>query len=219
MVIIPGTDMYLGLSGVERNRDPLPENVVFLNQIHSSRIVVSPAGGEDADGMVMSRGSGYPALRVADCLPVFALWDDYIGAAHAGWRGLSKGIMENLLQAVDQPLRWLILGPCICSRCYAVGDLVSRAVASGDPTGLLEHPEGRIDLRGSAVRRARKVSGEKFQLINIDECTLESAGLYSYRGNETAERNFLWLAEIERGEHIRQLNSEVECVSPERRKN
>jgi purine-nucleoside/S-methyl-5'-thioadenosine phosphorylase / adenosine deaminase len=219
MVIIPGTDMYLGLSGAERTGDPVPENVVFLNQIHSSRIVVAPTGGEDADGMVMARGSGYPALRVADCLPVFALWDDYIGAAHAGWRGLSKGIIENLLFAVNQPLRWLILGPCICSECYAVGDQVSRLVASGDPSGTLGHPDGRIDLRGSAVRRARKVSGEKFQLINIDECTLESAGLYSYRGSKTPERNFLWLAENERGEHIRQLNSEVECVSPERRKN
>ena len=219
MVIIPGTDLYLGLSGIDGKPDAVPEKAIFLNQVHGNRIVIDPAGGESADGMIMSRGYGIPALRVADCLPVFALWDDCIGAAHAGWRGLAGGIVENLIAAVDQPLRWLIIGPCICGECYTVGEKVREAVFSGDPAGGEEHPDRRLDLRGSTLRRARRASGEQFQSINIDECTLESTSLYSVRGNETAKRNFLWLAEIERGEHIRQLNSEIECNSPERRKN
>ncbi|MCD4709054.1 MAG: polyphenol oxidase family protein [Candidatus Sabulitectum sp.] len=219
MVIIPGTDMYIGLCGSDGKPDPVPENAVFLDQIHSNRIVIDPGGGESADGMIMGRRHGIPALRVADCLPVFALWDDCIGAAHAGWRGLASGIVENLITAVDQPLRWLITGPCICGECYVVGDEVREAVLSGDPAGESGHPSGRLDLRKSAFRRARRVCSEEFRLIDIDECTFESFSLHSFRRDGTEERNFIWLAEIERDEHIRQLNSEIKCNSPERRKN
>lgn len=220
MVIIPGTDMYLGLSGTGGKPDAVPGNAVFLNQVHGSRIVINPAGGESADGMVMERGHGIPALKVADCLPMFALWDDYTGTAHAGWRGLAGGIVENLIAAVDQPLRWLIMGPCICGDCYTVGNEVREAVFSGYPADREEHPGCKLDLRRNALRRVMRACGdEEFQLISIDECTLESTSLYSFRRDGTDERNFLWLAEIERGEHIRQLNRETECISPERRKN
>ncbi len=219
MIVIPGTGLYLGLSGAEGNADPLPENAIFLDQVHGNRIVIDPAGGESADGMVMQRGSGIPALRVADCLPVFAVWDDFTAAAHAGWRGLAEGIVENLVAAVDSPLRWLILGPCICGDCYSVGDDVREAVITEDPSGAKGHLQGKVDLRGSALRRVRKLCGDEFQLINMNECTLESRNLHSYRGDKTVKRNLLWLAEIERGEHIRQLNGETECNSPERRKN
>jgi copper oxidase (laccase) domain-containing protein len=207
MTVIPDTGCCLGFSGVDGKPDRLPESAVFLEQIHSNLVVLNPAGGESADGMIMDKGFGIPALRVADCLPVFALWDDYMGAAHAGWRGLAKGIIENLLTAVDQPLRWFITGPCICGNCYAVGDDVRSSVISGDPVSGISHPEGRIDLRGSAVARARNLCDEDFRVLNTSGCTLESAGLYSYRENKTVRRNYIWLAEIEQGLHIRQLNN------------
>jgi copper oxidase (laccase) domain-containing protein len=208
MLIIPGSGYYMGLSGAGDQPDSVPETAVFLNQVHSSRIVVNPAGGESADGMIVDRYSSIPALRVADCLPVFALWDDFAGAAHAGWRGLAGGIVEKLLQAVDQPLRWFITGPCICGDCYTVGEEVRNAVFRDDPSAGRDHPPGRVDLRGSAIRRARKLCGEQFKVVTSGECTMESANLYSFRSNGTTGRNILWLAEIERGEHIRQLNVE-----------
>lgn len=208
LTIIPETGMYLGLSGAGTRLKPhtVPENAVFLNQVHGSRIVHDPAGGESADGMVLKRGFGTPALKVADCLPLFAIWDDWIGAAHAGWRGLANGIVENLIAAVDQPLRWLVMGPSICGDCYVAGEKTREAVFQRDPSGGEKHPPGRIDLRGSATRIARSMCGEHFQFVSMDECTLESKSLYSFRRNKTSERNFLWLAETERYEHIRQLN-------------
>lgn len=219
MTIIPGTDMYVGLSGVNGKPDEVPAHAVFLNQTHSNRIAVNPRGGENADGMVMQRGFSIPALRVADCLPVFAVWDDYIGAAHAGWRGLAAGIIENLINSVDLPLKWLVLGPCICGNCYSVGEDVYEAVTQVVPERRSVHNTKRLDLRASAFRRASDLCSEQFGLINIEECTMESTSLYSYRRNATTSRNILWLAETERGEHIPHLNSETEIISPERRKN
>lgn len=220
MIAVPDTDYVIGISGKHGKPDCVPENAILLDQVHSNRIVFDPHGGESADGMVFARGSrAVPCLKVADCLPVFAVWDGFTGAAHAGWRGLADGIIENLLKAVDRPLRYLVLGPCICGECYRVGESVRRRVCAGDPAAEDGHPSGRVDLRASALRRARHIAGNEFKLINIDKCTLELTSFYSYRANGTEERNFLWLAETRPGEHIRQPYNRCDCYSPERRKN
>lgn len=194
MVTQVNRNLVLGISGIEET-DPPPEETLFLTQVHGTNIRHDPLQGAEADGMVCSRGNGFPGLKVADCLPVFAIWNSFTGAAHAGWRGLSAGIVEKLILSVDEPLEVLILGPCICADCYTVGEEVREAVAHGDPGGMESHPKGRVDLRRSALRRARKVSPTDFRVIDLDLCTLESERLYSYRENGTEHRNLLWLAE------------------------
>ena len=70
-----------------------PKQVCFLNQIHSSKVLVvdSTLGQlkKPADGMVTNvKGVGL-AILTADCAPVlfFDPIAKIIGAAHAGWRG------------------------------------------------------------------------------------------------------------------------------------
>jgi len=191
-----------------------PAGVTFLTQVHGSRVVFSPEGREEADGMVMPRGKGCPGLRVADCLPVFAFWKGFTGAAHAGWRGLAQGVVENLLNAVDEPPLILVFGPCICSGCYEVGEDVRESVARGDPMGIAGHPPGRADLRGGALRRARKVRGAGFPVISLNSCTLETPGLHSHRRNGTPLRNIMWLAEGPSDYHIRHPYHEHEYHPP-----
>jgi len=191
-----------------------PAGVTFLTQVHGSRVVFSPEGREEADGMVMPRGKGCPGLRVADCLPVFAFWKGFTGAAHAGWRGLAQGVVENLLNAVDEPPLILVFGPCICSGCYEVGEDVRESVARGDPMGIAGHPPGRADLRGGALRRARKVRGAGFPVISLNSCTLETPGLHSHRRNGTPLRNIMWLAEGPSDYHIRHPYHEHENHPP-----
>lgn len=219
MIIPVNDELVLGISGAGDDGEMPPPGTVFLNQIHGSDILVDPVSGESADGMILARGSGYPGLKVADCLPVFAVWRNHTGAAHAGWRGLAGGIVENLLLSVDDLLEVLIMGPAICPLCYEVGEEVRKAVADGDPGGLEAHPEGRVDLAGSAARRARTVSGCGFPIITVKGCTLESDGLHSYRRNQTPERNVLWLAETRPCSHIQHPYHESIHIPPERRIN
>jgi YfiH family protein len=72
----------------------------------------------------------------ADCLPVLISSADggVIGAAHAGWRGLLGGVLENTVDAMqaktgrgnaDQYLAWL--GPAIGPRAFEVGEEVPAA--------------------------------------------------------------------------------------------
>ena len=64
------------------------------------------------------------ALLPADCLPVLVFAEDgrVIGAAHAGWRGLAAGVLENTLQAMstspDRRHAWL--GPSAGPQHYEI---------------------------------------------------------------------------------------------------
>jgi hypothetical protein len=165
-----------------------------LKQVHGSRILPYPSGGEEADGMVVRKGERIPGLAVADCLPLFLVSDGFTAAAHAGWRGLAGGIAEKLLSALPEPPRHCVLGPCICGDCYRVGDDVRRSVLSGcDPD---EHPSGRVDLRLAALQRLRSAGlAEGCEILWVEDCTLCGGSmLYSHRGGDRSHRNLVWLA-------------------------
>jgi YfiH family protein len=101
-------------------------------------------------------------IMVADCLPVlFASRDGCtIGAAHAGWRGLASGVLENTVRAMgvapNELSAWL--GPAISRDHFEVGDEVRDAFLNADSgaAALFEsNARGRwqADLPGLARRR------------------------------------------------------------------
>lgn len=220
MIKIPGTNYLIGIQGTSGNSDFLPDGSVQLNQIHSGIVLMNPSYGDSADGMIFKKGESFPVLKVADCLPVFAIWDNYIGAAHAGWRGLADGIIENLLSMLDQQPRYLILGPCICGNCYEVGrEVLEKFAFYSKQITLSEKQRGSLDLRKIALAKAHRIAGKDFKIIDIKDCTFESDGLYSYRQNKTTHRNYIWLAETEVALHIRQLETEAKCSFRKKEKN
>ncbi|HKY14173.1 MAG TPA: polyphenol oxidase family protein, partial [Microthrixaceae bacterium] len=75
----------------------------WLRQVHGAEVVVVGAPGDHAGAEADAAVTGVPgaalAVQTADCAPVL-LWGDgptgpVIGAAHAGWRGLYEGVLEN----------------------------------------------------------------------------------------------------------------------------
>lgn len=131
---------------VAANRRVLQEAIgarpVFLNQVHASGVVELDAhmrDGSSADGCATSERRLACTIMVADCLPV--LFSDVRGtrvaAAHAGWRGLARGVLAAVLKhfcapapghsAIDasEVIAWL--GPCIGPPEFEVGDEVRRA--------------------------------------------------------------------------------------------
>jgi hypothetical protein len=67
----------------------------------------------------------------ADCLPVLFCDQDgtKVAAAHAGWRGLSSGVLEATVQGMaitpGKLMAWF--GPAIGSQAYEVGEEVREA--------------------------------------------------------------------------------------------
>jgi YfiH family protein len=128
-----------------RFAEALGAQPVWLNQVHGNVVVdLSQRQGSDAvltaDASISTVPGAACAVLVADCLPVLFCTDggQAVGAAHAGWRGLSGGILENTVAALCRAARcepialmaWL--GPCIGPRQFEVGADVLQAFAADE---------------------------------------------------------------------------------------
>lgn len=115
----------------------LPANPIWLKQTHST-VVSTPksrgllgANKICADAAVSNIANEVLVIMTADCLPVLFVntKGSVIGAAHAGWRGLCSGILENTvaemlkLDESTKPADLLVyLGPAIGPDSFEVGE-------------------------------------------------------------------------------------------------
>jgi YfiH family protein len=139
----PWDSMNLGLlsgdalDAVQANRERLAAAIgstpVFLRQVHGARVVQVNAGSasapvEAADASWTREPGVACVVLVSDCLPVLlaAPQARAVGAAHAGWRGLSAGVIEHCVRAIcegascqaHELVAWL--GPCIGPDAFEV---------------------------------------------------------------------------------------------------
>lgn len=110
----------------------------WLQQVHGTRVARfdGAAVDEPADASVTGVRGEACVIMTADCLPVL-LCDakgTQVAAAHAGWRGLSAGVLEATLRAMDtdpgKTLAWC--GPAIGPKAYEVGEEVRRVFVAHD---------------------------------------------------------------------------------------
>ena len=156
-------------------------------QVHGSdvQLVRERAGsnGEavaiDADGHATPlRGIGAMVLT-ADCLPVaFAGGETpVVAVAHAGWRGLAAGVLEQAVQALRElgasGQLEAAIGPGAGVCCYEVGPEVHAAF------GLQSSAPARIDLR--AIARERLLAAGVSRVHEADACTICDARFFSHR--------------------------------------
>jgi YfiH family protein len=186
--VVAGTTTRVAPDGV------LPPEVRYLNQVHGS-VVASVAtvrespGPVDADAVVGQESGDYCAVRTADCLPVLFCAKDgsAVAAAHAGWRGLAAGVLENTVAEMGlggaDLLAWM--GPAISQPNFEVGDEVRAAFLESDPAATeLFEPNARerwqADLYGLARRRLSACGIEA--VYGGHWCTFADAErFYSYR--------------------------------------
>jgi YfiH family protein len=186
------------LENRRRLRDVACAEPVWLEQVHSSQVVVDPVPGSrpKADGIVLHTPRMAAAILVADCLPVL-LCDaegSVVGAAHAGWRGLSGGVIENTVRAMQRPAGTLTawLGAAIGPSSFEVGEDVRAAFCGEDADALpcftyLCQGKWLADLYGLARLRLRRLGLTSIQ--GGGECTLrDAARFFSYRRDRVSGR-------------------------------
>lgn len=149
--------------------------MVCAEQVHGGRAILVTAvdagrGARDyatalpdVDALVTATPGVLPTLFFADCVPVFLVDPKAraVAVAHAGWRGLTSGILGNTVAAMEAsfgsaPTDLLTaVGPCIGACCYVVGEEVA-AHFSDDL--LRRSPEGRphLDLARAAARELER---------------------------------------------------------------
>jgi len=176
----------------------LPRVPQWLHQVHGTRVhdfskCTSLESNIIADAAVTRREGVVLAIQVADCLPVLFAAEDgsVIGAAHAGWRGLVAGVLENTVATMQCAPQFLHawLGPCIGPTYFEVGSEVRAAFleAGDDGAGFCFNAQGRWHCNLLTLARGRlqklglkHVSGghwctatdpEKFFSHRRDQCT------------------------------------------------
>ncbi|MCA7923742.1 peptidoglycan editing factor PgeF [Burkholderia cenocepacia] len=200
-------------------------SAAWLEQVHGARIVqadeviaAAPAATApvQADASVTNQAGAVCVVMVADCLPVL-LCDAQgraVGAAHAGWRGLAAGIVEQTAARVAAlaggatDTLHAYLGPAIGPRAFEVGAEVRDAFL--DTAAQSEHDETRhafVAIDGApgkfladlyALARLRLARAGVTRVSGGTACTVaEPARFYSYRRDRVTGRMAaaIWLAD------------------------
>jgi YfiH family protein len=182
----------------------LPAEPVWLEQVHGVNVadLDEPGPYGPADAAVTRRAKRVCAILTADCLPVVFATEsgDTIAAAHAGWRGLSAGVIEAAVQAIGASPQHLIvwLGPAIGPQHFEVGAEVRQAFIRADPgdvDAFEKNAQGRFmaDLAWLARRRLKRLGISRVH--GGGECTYARADRYfSHRRDGITGRQgtFIW---------------------------
>ena len=172
--------------------------VALLNQVHGTtvrrageadgRFLSALRGWPDGDVLTGDAATGALAVLGADCLPVL-LWRrdrPAVAAAHAGWRGLVAGVLEEAVAAIGAPERVAAaVGPGIGPCCYPVSAEVRERFASRFGAGVVAAPA--VDL-AAAARLALVGAGVPDAAIQtVEVCTsCDADRFFSYRRDGAA---------------------------------
>lgn len=198
-------------------RRDLPGEPLWLNQVHGNRVfeLLTPSlqKGEimpEADACVTREPGQVCVVQTADCLPV--LFCDMAGtvvaAAHAGWRGLVAGVLEETVGAMGvapgRILAWL--GAAIGPDAFEVGEEVREAFVSRHPlAGVAFRPALPGTLDGAprkwladiyALARVRLAAVGVETVYGGGLCTFtDRARFFSYRREPRTGRmaSLIWL--------------------------
>jgi polyphenol oxidase len=188
----------------EKLRKLVPAAPVWLKQVHGTKVVdADQRTPREGDAAISRSKNVVCAVRAADCMPVFVTDQDAsaVGVAHAGWRGLSGGVIEATLDALQlapaKTLAWL--GPAIGPRVYEVGEEVRSAFLERDTAAAAAFAASRpghwlLDLYVVAQQRLR--SRGVRQIYGGNFCTYsDAARFFSYRRDGSTGRMaaLIWL--------------------------
>ena len=131
------------LQAVAKNRASLKQKLnlssepFWLTQVHGVEIANADQqskGIVEADASVAHKQGSVCAVMTADCLPVLFCNQNgtAIAAAHAGWRGLHAGVLEQTVSSLNCPANEVMawFGVAIGSDYFEVGGEVREAFIS-----------------------------------------------------------------------------------------
>lgn len=200
------------LAHVEHNRAQirrqLPAEPAWLTQVHGTTVVdaAQVSGAPEADASYTTQAGVVCAIMTADCLPV--LFADAggraVGAAHAGWRGLAAGVLDNTvaqMRAAGAETLHAWLGPAIGPQQFEVGADVLQAFVAQDAAAeqafqpIADKPGKYLaDIYQLARQRLARLGVHK--VTGGNACTVSDAQrFYSYRRDGVTGRMaaLIWL--------------------------
>lgn len=199
---------------VARNRQivgdiaQLPSEPLWLKQVHGTVVMDMDGGGScypTADASIALKPKQVCVVMTADCLPVLFCnkAGTKVAAAHAGWRGLCDGMLEQTVKAFGEDpadlLAWM--GPGIGANAFEVGSEVRAEFISVDAKA--ESAFKPATQEGKWLGDLYQIARQRLANVGVtavyggEYCTFEdSKRFFSYRRDGKTGRmgSFIWLA-------------------------
>ncbi len=187
----------------------LPAMPVWLNQIHGNKVVradeVSQTRPVDADASITRKINTVCAVLTADCLPVFFCnrVGTEVAIAHAGWRGLHAGVLEQTVLAMQSAASDLLIyfGPAIGAAAFEVGAEVRQVFCEKNSQNssafkTVDAAHYLCDIYQLARIALETVGVTQFYGGGLCTCT-DVKRFYSYRRNAEMGRlaSLIWIEE------------------------
>ena len=179
--------------------------VQYMNQVHGKSVgIINNFSNEpipNTDALFTKSNKVSLAIMSADCLPIAITNTEgtEIALLHAGWKGLSSGIIQETLKIFNTDNKGLKswLAPCISQMKYEVGIDVYEAFMNLDEESVknfqqVDSKKWLFDLKAEAARVLINLNVQVFQ---SNYCTYTDKDMfYSYRRNKTDKRvlTLLW---------------------------
>ncbi len=183
----------------------LPSEPCWMQQVHGTQVLSADSENLEAcaDASFTTERGQVCVVMTADCLPVFFCDREgtKVAVAHAGWRGLAAGVLENTLEALDLPpadvLVWF--APAISVKAFEVGEEVRAAFMAQDVNAaqafiFKDDTHWFADLY--LLARQRLALSGVLEVSGGEHCTFSEPDLfYSYRREAVTGRmaHLIWL--------------------------
>lgn len=182
----------------------LPSSPIWLNQVHGTKVWTDEAPSDEADAICTRQVGRVAAILTADCLPV--LFCDRAGtvvaAAHAGWRGLAAGVLQQTVAAMCVPAHEILvwIGPAIGAAAFEVGGEVLEIFCAQDAKNEAFFQacgeKFLANLPELAAHALRQLGVPDAQMTRSNLCTFSDAEhFFSYRRDGQTGRmaSLIWL--------------------------
>jgi YfiH family protein len=188
-------------------REHLPSMPRWMSQVHGAAVAdldrLGDADVATADAATVGVPGRVAGVLTADCMPLF-FCDQAgrrAGVAHAGWRGMAGGVIEDTVRALDADpatvMAWM--GPAIGPGAFEVGPEVRDAFLAVDPGAagaFAAHKPGKYLADLYLLARQRLERAGVTRVYGGGFCTYRDAGrFFSYRREQKSGRMgaFIWL--------------------------
>jgi YfiH family protein len=188
-------------------REQLPTAPRWMKQVHGTDVAdldrLAESEVAKADAAVASQPGRVGVVLTADCMPLL-LCDEAgtrVAVAHAGWRGMAAGVIENTVRAMNgEPSRLIAwMGPTIGPEVFEVGPEVREAFMAADPeaqAAFRSHKPGKYLADLYHLARQRLARAGVRSVHGGESCTYTEADrFFSYRRVQASGRmgTFAWI--------------------------
>lgn len=188
------------------------QEIHWLNQVHGDNVVpidkhqMSPP---NADALITDKCGVGLSIMTADCVPI-ALFNDgtithqsQIACIHAGWQGLTKGIIKNTAEQFNNKAIKAVIGACISQANYEMDNVLANAIIQSVIDNslvdlsfdelyqqvVMDKPDGKC-LMDIVKLTKLQLAHLDIELINHDvPCSYDVPNLYSYRQQTHAKKS------------------------------